>query len=311
MIKPKALKIGDTLGVIAPASPTTEENVRKSHNRLVEMGFKVKMGKSCYETYGYLAGSDSLRAKDINNMFKDEEVDGIICLRGGYGTPRILDLLDYDLIKNNPKVFIGYSDITALHIAIIQTSKLITFHGPMVSSNLIGDFSDFSRKSLYNFIIEGEFKESINNPKGEEMEIINGGVAEAEIIGGNLSLIVNTLGTPYEIDSKGKILFIEEISEEPYEIDRMFTQLRLSGKLKGSEGIILGDFKNCTSETSEYDDSLTLEQVIEDIIKPVEKPTIANLRAGHCEPMVTIPFGVKVRLDANRRQLTLLEKPTI
>jgi len=310
MIKPKALKFGDTLGVIAPASPTTEENVKKSYDSLVEMGFKVKMGKSCYGNYGYLAGPDGLRAGDINNMFKDKEVDGIICLRGGYGTPRILDLLDYDLIKNNPKIFIGYSDITALHIAITKISNLVTFHGPMVSSDLIGGFNDFSKMSLYNFIMEGKFIGSIKNPKGEEIETINGGIAEGEIIGGNLSLIADTIGTPYEIDLKGKILFIEEIGEEPYQIDRMLTQLRLSGKLKEAEGIILGDFNNCVAKTLKYDDSLTLKQVIEDIIKPIERPTIANLRAGHCEPIVTLPFGVKAKLDANKKELTILEKPT-
>ena len=310
MIKPKALKFGDTLGVIAPASPTTEENVKKSYDSLVEMGFKVKMGKSCYGSYGYLAGPDGLRAGDINNMFKDKEVDGIICLRGGYGTPRILDLLDYDLIKNNPKIFIGYSDITALHIAITKILNLVTFHGPMLSSDLIGGFNDFSKRSLYNFIMEGKFIGSIKNPKGEEIETINGGIAEGEIIGGNLSLIADTIGTPYEIDLKGKILFIEEIGEEPYQIDRMLTQLRLSGKLKEAEGIILGDFNNCVAKTLKYDDSLTLKQVIEDIIKPIERPTIANLRAGHCEPMVTLPFGVKAKLDANKKELTILEKPT-
>lgn len=312
MIKPKGLKFGDTIGVIAPASPATREKVERSYNKIVDLGFKVKMGKSCYENYGYLAGSDNLRAEDLNQMFKDEEVDGIICLRGGYGTPRILDLLDYELIGNNPKVFVGYSDISALHIAITQLSNLVTFHGPMVSSNIIGNFSDFSKENLYNFILKDKFTTGIiKNPVGEEIETINGGIAEGSIIGGNLSLIADTLGTPYEIDLKGKILFIEEVGEEPYQIDRMFTQLRLSGKLEEAEGIILGDFNNCVAKSSEYGDSITLEQVIEDIIKPMEKPTIFNLKAGHCEPMVTIPFGVLARLDAYRKELTILEEPVV
>ncbi|HHW57415.1 MAG TPA: LD-carboxypeptidase [Clostridia bacterium] len=312
MIKPKALKFGDTLGVIAPASPTSsEENVKKAHKKLMDMGFKVKMGKSCYERYGYLAGTDDLRAADLNNMFRDKEVNGIICLRGGYGTPRILDLIDYKLIKNNPKVFIGYSDITALHIAINQLSNLVTFHGPMVTSDIIGTFSEFSKDSLYNSVLYNGFNKTIKNPVGEEIKIINGGVAEGVIIGGNLSLIVATLGTPYEIRLKGKILFIEEIGEEPYRIDRMLTQLRLSGKLHEAEGIILGDFKNCIPKSPEPYDSLTLEQVIEDIIKPLNKPTLFNLKAGHCEPKVTLPFGVKARLDADKGKLTLLERPVI
>lgn len=308
MIKPKALKLGDTIGIIAPASPTTEENVKKAYDKLVEMGFNVKMGKSPYERYGYLSGTDSIRAEDLNEMFRDNEVDGIICMRGGYGTPRILDLIDYEAIKNNPKVFIGYSDITALHIAFTQMADLVTFHGPMVSSDIIGNFSDFSKESLYKAIMRTEAIGAISNPLGEEIITINGGIAEGTIIGGNLSLIVDTIGTPYEINVKGKILFIEEIGEEPYNIDRMLNQLRLSGKLEESSGIILGDFNKCVSD--KHDENLTLEQVIEDHIKPVGKPTIYNLQGGHCEPMVTLPFGVKARLDADKKELTILETCT-
>lgn len=305
MIKPEALKFGDTVGIIAPASPTTEERVKKAHDKLIEMGFKVKMGKSPYERYGYLSGSDNIRAEDINEMFRDKEVDGIICIRGGYGTPRILDLLDYEAIKNNPKVFVGYSDITALHIAFTQIADLVTYHGPMVASDMIGNFSEFSKDNLYKAIMETDPIGKISNPPGEEIITINGGIAEGNIIGGNLSLIVDTIGTPYEIDVKGKILFIEEIGEEPYNIDRMLNQLRLAGKLHDAVGIILGDFNNCVSE--KHDENLTLEQVIEDHIKPVGKPTIFNLQAGHCEPMVTIPFGVRARLDADKKELIILE----
>jgi len=308
MLKPKRLKLGDTIGVVAPGSPTTEEKVEKVYNKLTKMGFKVVMGKSCYSKYGYLAGRDEIRAEDLNNMFGDKEINGIICLRGGYGTIRILDLLDYSLIRKNPKVFVGYSDITALHIAINKLSNLVTFHGPMAASDLIGDISDFSLNSLYNSIFNEQFNPSIENPL-EDLKAINGGVAEGEIIGGNLSLIVSTIGTPYEIDTKGKILFIEEIGEEPYRIDRMLTQLRLSNKLQEVEGIILGNFNNCSPE--DPDMSLTLEEVIDNIIKPLNKPTLLNLQAGHCEPTITIPFGVKARLDADKKQLTILEKPTL
>lgn len=308
MIKPKALKPGDTIGVIAPASPTTEENVKTAYHKLEEMGFKVKMGKSPYEKYGYLSGKDNVRAEDINEMFKDKEINGIICMRGGYGTPRILDLIDYEAIRDNPKVFVGYSDITALHIAFTQISNLVTYHGPMVSSDIIGSFSDFSRDNLYKAIMGTEAIGTISNPLGEDIVTINGGIAEGTIIGGNLSLIVDTIGTPYEIDVKDKILFIEEVGEEPYNIDRMLNQLRLSGKLQEASGIILGDFNNCVSD--KHDENLTLEQVIEDHIKPVGKPTIYNLQAGHCEPMITLPFGVKARLDADKKELIILENCT-
>ncbi len=305
MNKPNLLKLGDTIGLIAPSSPTTKENLEKAIEKLTQMGFKVKMGKSPYERHGYLSGTDEIRANDINEMFTDSEIDGIICLRGGYGTPRILDLLDYEIIKNNPKVFVGYSDITALHIVFNQKANLITYHGPMAASDMAGNFSRFSQDNLFKTVMNSEAIGKISNPPGEEIIKINGGVAEASIIGGNLSLIIATIGTPYEIDLKDKILFIEEVNEDPYSIDRMLNQLRLSGKLEEVEGIILGDFNNC--ESSKHSESLSLEQIFNDHIKPAAKPTIYNLKAGHCEPMVTLPFGVKARLDADKGELIILE----
>jgi muramoyltetrapeptide carboxypeptidase len=305
LIKPKALKLGDTIGIIAPASPTINENIKAAEDKLIELGFKVKVGKSPYERYGYLSGTDSTRANDINEMFMDKEIKAIICIRGGYGTPRILELLDYEAIKKNPKIFVGYSDITALHIAFTQKCNLVTYHGPMLSSDMIKDFSEFSKDELFKTLMDPEPLGKISNPQGEEVVTINGGIAEGTIIGGNLSLIVATIGTPYEIDVKGKLLFIEEIGEEPYKIDRMLNQLRLSGKLEDASGIILGDFNNC--ESGKHEENLTLSQVIDDHIKPLKKPTIYNLQAGHCDPMVTLPFGVMARLDADKGELTILE----
>ena len=305
MIKPKGLSLGDTIGIIAPASPTTKEKIQLVHDKIIELGFKVKIGKSCYEKYGYLSGRDNIRADDINEMFKDKGVDGIICLRGGYGTPRILDLIDYNIIRHNPKIFVGYSDITALQIALTQISGLVTYHGPMAASDIIGDFNNLSKESLFNTIMNKNSSYEIKNPEAQDIITINGGIAEGSIIGGNLSLIVDTIGTPYEIDVKDKILFIEEIGEQPYNIDRMFNQLRLSGKLEEANGIILGDFNNC--EAKDPKNSLSLEEVINDQIKPIGKPTIYNLQSGHCNPMITIPFGVKVRLDGDKKRLIVME----
>lgn len=304
MNKPKALALGDTIGLISPSSPTSPENVNKAKEKLIEMGFKVKMGKSPYEKRGYLSGSDDIRAKDIEEMFKDKEVDGILCVRGGYGTPRILDKLDYELIKNNPKVFIGYSDITALHVAFNQLANLVTFHGPMASSDMLEGFSDFSRDSLFRNVLEGEAN-PYDNPPGEEIITINGGKAVGTIIGGNLSLLVDTLATPYEVDTKDKLFFIEEVKEDPYNIDRMFNQLRLAGKFDDAAGIILGDFNNC--ESSKHEESLSLMELIDDHIKGANKPTIYNLQAGHCSPTLTLPFGVLAELDADNKELRIQE----
>lgn len=309
MIKPKALKLGDTIGVIAPASPAGEEKTIEAKKVLSKMGFKVKMGESCYSTHGYLAGTDELRAKDLNNMFEDKEIDGIICLRGGYGTPKILEQLNYDMIAQNPKVFVGYSDITAIHIALNQKCNLITFHGPMVASNMISKLDEFTYDSFEKNIMNDNIIGNIKNPEGENIESLVGGRAEGKLIGGNLALICATIGTPYEIDTKDKVLFLEDIGEEPFRVDRMLTQLLLSGKLRDAKGIILGDWNNC--EADEPEESLSLMEVFEEILKPLKKPIIYNLRSGHCTPMITLPFGVKVKLDADAREVNIEEGAVI
>ncbi|SHK11942.1 S66 peptidase family protein [Paramaledivibacter caminithermalis] len=309
MIKPRPLKYGDTIGVIAPSGHYyNEEKIDMGKKTLEDMGFKVKIGRSCYEAYGYLSGKDEIRAYDLNSMFEDKEIDGIICLRGGYGTSRILDKLDYEVIKKNPKVYVGFSDITATHIALNQICDLVTFHGPMVTSHMIDDLDNFTKNSLLNLVMGKEESRCLNNPESEEIGCLYGGKAEGRLTGGNLTLICNTLGTPYEIDTKGKILFIEEIREEPYRIDRMLTQLCLAGKLQDANGIILGDWKECIAERPER--SLTLMQVFDDIIKPLKKPTIYNLKSGHCSPMMTLPMGVMVSIDTFKGEIILKEGAT-
>lgn len=305
MIKPRVLKAGDTIGVVAPSSPSKLGEDKVVGELLKKFGFKAKLGKSCLSSYGYLAGSDEIRAKDINDMFLDNDIDGIICLRGGYGTPRILDMLDYELISKNPKVFVGYSDITAIHIALHNQCNLVTFHGPMTASDIAAKFTDFSKESFLKAITGIEPMGELSNPEGEKIECFEEGIAEGKIIGGNLSLIAATIGTPYEIDTKGKLLFIEDIDERPYRVDRMLTQLRLAGKLEQCSGIILGDFNNCVPDEGE--ESLTLMEVFMDIIKPLGKPTIYNFKAGHCEPKITVPFGVEAILNAKERKLIIKE----
>lgn len=303
MIVPKSLKEGDTIGIIAPASPyrakskyTLVSELNDIKKAIEKFGYKVKMGETCYLSYkGYLAGEDEVRVRDLENMFMDKEVEGILCLRGGYGTPRILDKIDYNIVKNNPKVFIGYSDITAIHIAFNQKCNLVTYHGIMAATAPTWD------KVTYNSLIKainmkGEL--TIENPLGEKLYTFVGGKAKGKVVGGNLSLIINTIGTEYEIDTKGKILFIEEIGETVYKIDRMLTQLELAGKLKDSIGIILGDFKDCTKDR---EDDYELEDLLYDIIKKYNKPCIYNLQSGHCDPMISIPLGLECYLDATNK----------
>jgi muramoyltetrapeptide carboxypeptidase len=309
MKKPRALKKGSTIGLIAPSSPVKNISIVYKAIKILEgQGFNVVTGESISKRYGYLSGEDYIRANDINNMFKDKNIDGIFCLRGGYGVPRILDKLDYNLIKNNPKLFIGYSDITALHIVLNQRCDIITFHGPMVASDMIDDFDEFSKQSYFRAITSVESLGEIKNPEGIPIKSMVKGKAFGKIIGGNLSLIAATLGTPYEINTKGKILFLEDIDECTYSIDRMLTQLRLAGKLNDCRGIILGDFKNCNLQR---EDDLTLMEVFNDIIKESGKPTIYNFKAGHCKPKVTLPLGVKAYIDADECTIKVLENALI
>lgn len=307
MIKrPKPLKRGNTVGLVAPSSPTADYDiVRLSVERLMELGFSVSVGDSCYGEYGYLSGKDDVRAGDINKMFADSSIHGIVCLKGGYGTPRILDKLDYEGIKDNPKVFVGYSDITALHIAFNQLCGIVTFHGPMAASDMVEGFDDFSKEGFLKAVTSMQPLGELHNPGTETIGSLVKGKASGTIIGGNLSLIAATLGTPYEIDTKGKLLLIEDIDEEPYKIDRMLSQLRLAGKFEDCGGIIIGDWNNCVPKKQRA--SLTLEKVFEDIIVPAGKPTLYNLKAGHCCPKITVPFGVEAEIDADSCTLTLKE----
>lgn len=297
MIVPNSLCEGDTIGIVAPAGPLRVclHEIKSS----IEMhGYKVKIGRSCYLNYkGYLAGKDEDRAKDINDMFLDSEVNAIMCLRGGFGATRILDMINYDIVKRNPKIFIGFSDITALHIAFNQKCDLLTYHGIMAASSPRWD--EFTYNSLINALNFND-KLSIKNPIGESIYTIKSGYCEGILVGGNLSLIVSTLGTKYEINTKNKILFIEEVGEYIYRIDRMLTHLSLAGKLSDCNGIIFGDFSDCR-KSNEYDPNIY--DLLSEVSLKANKPAIYNLKSGHCMPMVTIPLGAYCIMDADRKKI--------
>ena len=308
MLKPRALKKGDTVGLIALASPASLDNVEKAVKRLEKFGLNVKVGKTCTSTYGYLSGTDELRSTELNEMFGDPTLTGIVCLRGGYGTPRILDKIDYSIIAKNPKVFVGISDITGIHGAIQNATDLVTFHGPMGAMMGGDDYSEYSLSHWGAMLFGEQAAGPMLNPEGEQMVGRGGGKARGKLCGGNLSLIADLMGTPYELRTKGNLLFIEEVGEAPYQIDRMLTQLRLAGKLDDCAGIVLGDFANCESD-KKRDETLSLEEVLRDIL-PKNKPTIANVRAGHCDPNMILPLYVEYEIDGDAGTLTLLEKPT-
>lgn len=294
MIRPKPLEAGAKVAVIAPASPikgSVKNVLKEATSKIKQLGFEPVIYPSCYEVHGYLSGNDQIRVNDLNNAFKNEGVDGIVCLRGGYGTPRLLNLIDYDAIKENPKVFLGYSDITALHVAFNQKCELITYHGPM-AQGLIDD--TFTLNSVFQNLTGAYRKKPITNPEGIAMNTLSQGKAEGMLIGGNLSLLVSTLGSPYEIDTKGKILFIEEIDEEIYRIDRMLMSLSLAGKFEDAKAIVFGGFTNCEAT----DRGLSLKEAIEEVVLPFGKPVVSGLQSGHVYPQVTLAMGESVTLEA-------------
>jgi muramoyltetrapeptide carboxypeptidase len=308
MIKPKTLKKGDLIGITAPSGAVEDPSVvYEAEKGLKALGFEVKIAKSCFQKYGYLAGRDEERARDLNRLFQDKDVSGILCIKGGYGATRILDMLDYDMIRENPKAFIGYSDITALHLAFHKYCDLVTFHGP-VGYDVTPSFEEYSKSFFLKALTTGRPVGELFNPPDREIRCFYPGKAKGPLIGGNLSLIAATIGTKYEIDTKGKLRLLEDIDERPYRVDRMLTQLLMAGKLHDCSGIILGDWKNCDPEYPEK--SLSLTEIFNDILLPLKKPTLSNLAAGHCTRKLTVPFGAEAVLDADAGTLTVIESAT-
>ncbi|MCR1899531.1 LD-carboxypeptidase [Irregularibacter muris] len=291
MIKPTAIRPGDCIGLISPASGMELSFLKGGIDWLEGQGFKIKKGKFIQEKKGFLAGSIQQRVYDLHQMFEDPEVKGILCIRGGYGTLPLLPHIDYDGIKNNPKVFVGYSDITALHLAIGQRTGLITFHGPMVAE-LGEDVPSDNKAMLKKALMEKKPLGEITFPKDSlGLKTIYPGRATGRLIGGNLSVICATLGTPFEIDCKNKILILEEVGEANYKIHRMLSQLNLAGKLEDALGFILGEFTNCP-EDAQY----PLEEILEEFFVPLKKPTLWGVKCGHGRYKATLPLGCQASI---------------
>ena len=307
--KPRRLSRGDTLGIIAPASSGSPETASSGKRWLESQGFAVEFGKHAADRQGYLAGADEARAADLHDMFSSPHIQGIICLRGGYGTMRLLDLLDYNLIAAHPKVFVGYSDITALHTAIGQRTGLVTFHGPMLESDLAQEIPAYTSQYFLQALTGLAPLGLIGNPpQTYSASFIVPGMAEGRLTGGNLSLIAATMGTPYEIDSTDKILCLEDVGEAPYRIDRLLTQLLLGGKLQSAAGIVVDVFAGCDDEGG--NNSVTVEEVLHDRLGNLDKPVLMNLHFGHTADKVTLPFGIKARLETTEGGLVITETAT-
>lgn len=306
-ITPPSLKMGDTVALSAPAGAIfSPKHITKMTELLNGFGFKVVLGKTLTAKEGYLAGSDELRATEVNGFFKNKNVQAIFTMRGGWGCGRILDLLDYEAIQANPKIIMGFSDITSLLVAITQKTGLITFHGPVGYSS----WNSFSTQSVYATLIEGK-KAKLTNPPDEKIDLktIVTGEAEGEILAGNLTVLCSLIGTKHEPNWTGKVLCLEEIGEEPYRIDRMFWQMASAGVFEEVNAIILGSFRKCEPEFPE--ESYSLDEVINQHFSALKKPVFKGASFGHTAYKYNLPIGIRATVNSSTFNFKLLENPTI
>jgi muramoyltetrapeptide carboxypeptidase len=311
-IKPGHLNPGDTVGIIAPASaPPDPATIDRSVSALESLGFRARLGPNARKRRGFLAGTDRERASDLMKMFLDRHVRAVFCVRGGYGTARLLPLLDYRAIREHPKIFIGYSDITALHCAFLVKSDLISFHGPMLNSELVKkDVPEFTVNSMLRTVMRPEPPGSIcQGHCGKTVQKIRRGRATGKLLGGNISLLCASLGTSFQPSFKKVILFFEDLDEAPYRFDRMLTQLLNAGLLQQVVGIAIGINKDCrdpkAGKTKEY--RQTVEDVFRDRLLPLNVPIVTGLPFGHILENATLPIGVRATVDADKGDLRIDE----
>lgn len=299
---PPKLKAGGTIGLICPSSSIKTERIPACVKTLEDMGYRVKAADNLdADVHGYIAGSGRLRAMWLNRMFADPEVDAVFCVRGGDGSAQMMEYVDYELIQANPKIFTGYSDVTNLLLGITQNCHMVVFHGPMVSSNMTDAFDDETRASFFH-AVNGNGTYLFQNPKGKEIGVIRGGRALGELTGGNLSLLSASIGTPYEIDTRGKLLFIEEVGEPIRKIEKWMTHLKNAGKLKECAGILLGQFEGCTCEMPPAK-SVPWYLSQSDIFSGLSIPVFCGIESGHGFPMMTLPIGAAAMMDAEKKSL--------
>lgn len=294
MQKPSHLSKGDTVGIIAPAGPVDEEKLKRAIPFLESLGLHVRVGEHVYKNNGFIAGTDKERINDFHEMIADPSIKAVFCARGGYGTGRIASELDYELIRTHPKIFWGYSDITYLHTAIRQQTGLITFHGPMIASDVSSE--QFDEQSAHSFKQLFSPNAITYDETISPLRVISEGKVTGNLVGGNLSVFMSTLGTPYEINVKDCILLIEDIGEDPYQVDGLCNQLKQSGKLDEVAGIVIGDFRSRTLDQSVRSEEFYF--IFEHYFSHINKPVIAGFQIGHCFPNIGIPLGSRATLSS-------------
>jgi len=310
------LQEGNTIALVVPAGPCDRVRVERGIEWLHQQGFRTKSYHDLFRNDGYLAGNDELRADELNQAFADPEVSAIFPVRGGYGVMRILDRLNYNALAAKPKIVAGFSDITALHLAIHHKTRLVTFHSPHPQDGYgrEGGMSSLTERTYRRAFFAEEYDTSspgytmpLTDPERQLVNTLIGGTARGQLTGGNLALVAAMIGTPYEIQTAGKILFLEDIDEPPYRIDRFLAQLELAGKLQELSGVVLGQFTDC--EPVDDSPSLTLEQIFDCYFAKLGVPLVTNYPTGHTRDNATLPLEVEVELRAETGTLVVLENP--
>jgi muramoyltetrapeptide carboxypeptidase len=298
--KPARLTDGARIGVIAPAGCVERNSLEAGIAVIRAAGFQVELSPNVFASRGYLAGTAGERAQDLLAFFRRPDIDAIFCARGGFGSIQLLPYLNHE-IAGRPKIFLGYSDVTILLNWLRQSCGMVTFHAPMVAMDFARGLSQASEAHLWS-LLRGKSA----GWKIQLGETVCDGSAESELMGGCLSMLVTTLGTPYEIQTRGKLLFLEDVGEKPYRVERMLTHLQMAGKLSGIAGVLFGDFTDCAGDSERG-----ITEVVRDLFHDAPYPVVMGMKAGHGPENYALPFGVKMRLDGNRADLEMLEAPVL
>ncbi|MDR1542634.1 MAG: LD-carboxypeptidase [Clostridiales bacterium] len=299
---PPFLSLSDKVALISASGPVPEGRLEASIASVRAFGLEPIVYPTCSLKHGYLAGTDKQRAKDLQDAFANPEAKAVICIRGGYGAQRLAEYVDYGKIAESGKGLYGYSDATALHIELNQRG-LATWHAPMPSTEWIKELDPFTISSLKAALF-GPMPRVLENEDSFPRHTLVPGVAEGILAGGNLSLVASSIGTPYELDASGKILFLEDVDESPYHIDRLLLHLRSRGMFKSCAGVILGPFVDCKASSEK--DSLNIDEIIEELLSDIGKPVMKDFQCGHMLPTLSVPLGAKVRLDAGAKSVEIL-----
>lgn len=311
ILKPPRLRRGDVIGLIAPASaPSDSRKVELAVRYLEKLGYRVQVGEHVGARHGSFAGTDEQRIADLNAMLKDPKVKAVFAVRGGYGTPRLLPFVDYAAVRRQPKIIVGHSDLTALQLALFRKTGLVTFSGPMAAVELWKNPDSYTEEHFWRLLTSAGKIGTLPNPSGRRLVARHHGRAEGRLLGGNLSLLVSNLGTPFSPDYRGALLVLEDVGEQFHRLDRMFTQLRNAGVLAQISGLLLGHFTDCAPNKPK-DPHLSLKQIFAEMLSWVDVPAAERFQYGHIPRKLTIPLGTRGRFDADRGRVEGLESAVV